>query len=815
VLSRLLDTFFQDARFALRGFRARPLFTLVAILTLALAIGGNTAIFSMIRAVLLRPLPWLDPDRLVIVWETNPKQGVTRSFPSSANFFDWREQSRSFDALAPWRAVSFNLAGDPHRTPERVPGARVGPDFLAMLGGRPELGRSFLPEEDQPGRDRVVILSHNLWQRRFGGNRTLLGTPVLIDGEPVTVVGVLPPQFRLMQVLNHDLDIFLPLTHDPRLASRDDHSFNVYGRLRPSVSVARAESELNAIAERLGRAYPATNRDWRARVIPLPEAAVANGRPLLFALAAAVAIVLVIACVNLAGLLTSRANARAQEFAIRLAVGGSRARVTRQLLTESALLGLIGGAAGLLLAFWALPVLNLRIPSLGMPRIHQFRLDAWVLGFNAVASLVAGLLFGLAPAARFSRVDWIALKSAATRRQGRGRVLVLSEVVLTTVLLIAGGSALKTAIHLVRMDRGLDVRQVLTTQIWLPEARYPGARQLSDFFADLLPRVRALPGVESASVVNYPPLGLLGTSVPVDRQAANERRDAPTARYWIVSPDYRRTVRLPLLRGRSLEERDTEQTAGAAVISARLAERLFPGEDALGKALWPRFPANTNAFWIPYATSASFTVVGIVPDIVEDGLLSTPLPQMYFPWRQSPARVGHLLVRAANPQAIARAIRSAVQSVDPGQAVSEIRSLESLTGEAFSRQTVASALLAVFAALALLLASVGIYGVVAAAVGGRTREMGIRIALGARRGRLVSMIVGEAMLPVWAGTAIGLPAARWLDRALASRLAGLEAWDLAAASAVCAILIAVAALASYIPALRASKADPILALRSE
>jgi len=814
-VSPLLEAISQDVRYALRGFRRRLMFAVTAILTLALAIGGNSAVFSMIRAVLLRPFPWPDPDRLVVVWETNQKEGTARANPSSANFFDWRERSHSFEALAHWRFVYFNLSGDGRFEPERVQGARVAATFLPLLGGQPFLGRSFFAEEEQPGRDRVAILSHGFWQRRFGARRELLDHQIQIDGEPVTVVGILPPEFRIW-VMNRDLDVYLPFPHDRRQLSREDHSLNVYGRLRPTVTLAEAEAELNSVAERLEQEFPATNRDWRVHLVALPQAAVANSRAILLTLLASVGIVLLIGCVNIANLMQSRTNARSREFAIRLSIGASRGRVMRQLLTESLILGLLGGAAGLLFAWWALPVLKLRISHLGLPRTHEFRIDAVVLGFTVLVSLFAGLLFGLAPAVRCATVDLITHKARATSAgRSQGNLLMFAEVVLTTMLLIAGGAVLKGALHLVKMNRGLDVHQVLTMQIWLPEAKYPLPQELANFFGQLLPRVQALPGVKSASVVNYPPLGLIGTSVRVEGQTKAASQE-PLVHYWIVSPEYLHTVGLSLRRGRFLDEQDTAQASGAVVISERLAQRLFPGQDALGKHLRPLFPTNTDAFWIPHSPNVRFTVVGIVADINEDGLLPLAQPQMYLAYRQSPTRITHLLVRTdASPLNMARAVRSEVSALDPNQAVFDVRTLQSVTEEAFSRQQVVAALLAVFAGLGLLLAAVGISGVVASSVSVRTREMGIRAALGACRQNLIRLVLREALRPALAGTGIGLVGAVAVNRVLSGLLAGLEAWDSSTAAVVCISMIALATGAAYVPASWVSKVDPIFALRCE
>ena len=822
-VSQFLETILQDVRYTLHGFRRTPVFTLTAILTLALAIGGNSAIFSMVRAVLLRPLPWPEPDRLVIVWETNQSHGVTRAFPSSANFYDWKEQNQVFEALANWRVVYFNLSADERAAAERVQGARVAATFLPMLGAQPAMGRGFLAAEEQPGRDRVVILSCGFWQRRFGASRDLLGRQILIDGEPVTVVGILPPEFRMFQVMNRDVDLYMPLSIDRRQLSRQDHSFNVYGRLRPVVSLARAQAEMDAIAQRLEEQFPATNQGWRVKLVPQSEASVANSRPVLLILLAAVGMLLLIACANIANLLLARGISRRKEVTIRLAVGAGRGRIVRQLLTENLLLSLLGGAAGLLLASWIIPLLDMSIPRLGLPRMYDFRIDRVVAGFALVLSAGAGLLFGLAPALQCSRVALSESLKAETGsgKRGRGNLVVFAEVVLTTMLLISAGAALKSALHLVRMNRGLDVHNVMTMQIWLPEAKYPGPPQLAQFFERLLERVRTLPGVLSASVVNYPPLGILGTSVGVEGETPLERWEAPVAQYWVVTPEYFRTVGLPLRGGRLFNEHDNDASHGVVVISERLAERLFPGQDPVGRRLRPLFPANNaNAFWIPHATGGPLTIVGMVPDVNSDGLIPSdqprPQPQVYLPYLQNPTRITHLLVRTeSNPLSVAGAVRSEVSALDRNQPVFDIRTLDSITEEAFARQEVVGALLGVFASLALFLAAVGIFGVIASTVGARTREFGIRVALGARREDVTRLVIGQALRPILAGVVAGLAGAVAANRMLSSALAGIEAWDSSTAVVACLLLIGVAAAAACVPAHRAAQADPVAALRCE
>jgi putative ABC transport system permease protein len=572
---------------------------------------------------------------------------------------------------------------------------------------------------------------------------------------------------------------------------------------------------MNAIAEALEHEYPATNRNWRVQLITLSEAATANSRPILLTLLASVGLVLLIACANTASLMVSRNNSRVQEFAVRVAIGGSRPRVIRQLLTESLLLAVLGGATGLLFAAWTLSILDSRITYLGLTRIYGFRMDAVVMCFTFLVSLLAGLSFGFAPALRCSNVDLAALKSGVTAGPRRGNFLMFAEIVLTTMLLIAGAAVLKGALHLVHMGRGLDIHQVFTMQIWLPEAKYPGPQELANFYEQLLPRIRALPGVDSASIVNYPPLGLIGTSVRVDSAIRTDREQGPFVHYWVISPEYFHTVGLKLLRGRLLERQDSEQAAGSVVVSGRLAQLLFPGQDALGKPIRTLFPTNTSAFWIPHSITDRLTIVGIVPDIQEDGLQGAAQPQMYLAYRQSPTRIAHLLVRSAATRTVAREVGDEVAALDPDLPVFDVRPLESITSEAFSRQEVLAALFSAFAVLALVLAAIGIYGAVASAVSMRIREMGIRAALGATRAALLRAVISETLRPLLAGIGIGLTGAAAMNRVLSGLLAGLQTWDWMAAATVCAGLMVVAVSASFVPAWWAARVDPAAALRCD
>ncbi len=806
----------HDARYGFRQVFRRPGLTLTATLTLALGIGGNSAIFSAIDAVLLRPLSWPDPDRLVSVWEMNRKQGVSRAFPSSANFFDWKEQSHAFEAIAHWRFVYFNLAGDQNLRPERAQGARVSAEFFRLLGARPAWGRDFVQGEEQSGRDDVAILSYGFWQGRFGGRADAIGRSILVDGSAATVVGILPREFRMFRVLNRELDLYMPLALDRSQRSRDDHSLNVYARLRRDAPLSRAQGELDAIAGRLEREFPATNTGWGVQLLPLGEALARRSGPVLVMLLAAVGMVLAIACANVANLLLARANSRRKEIAIRMAAGGSALRIVQQLLAESFWLAAAGGGAGLLLAWWAVSLLNARISYHQLVRIHDFRIDTSVLWFTLAVSLLAGVLFGLAPALRSVQVDVSeSLRSASGRTAGRrGGLVVLSEVALTTMLSIGAGAVLKDTLRYIRMNRGLDAHNVLTMQIGLPETKYPEPAQMADFFDRLGRRLRTLPGVEAASVVNYPPAGLIATSVPVEG-ATNTGGETPVARYWVVGPEYFSAVRLPLLAGRAFEERDRDESRGVAVVSQSFARRFFPGGSAIGKQIRPQFP-ESNAFWIPYSKKARLTIVGVVSDVNEDGLAEAALPQMYLPYPQNPTRIAHVLVRtSSDPRRIAAAARSEVWSVDRDQPVFDVRTLEDVVSESFSQQQVLGLLLGVFAGVALILAAVGIYGVVAYTTSARTREVGIRVALGAQRRDVMQLVLRQALTPVFGGVALGLGGAAAANRVLAGVLAGTHTFDGFLSAAVGVLLICVAGAAAYGPALRAARTEPLAALRWE
>ena len=830
----------RDLRYGARSLRKRPGFTAVAVAILALGIGANSALFSVVSAALLRPVPWKDPERIVSVWETRAKKGESNNLVSAVDFVEWRERCQSFEQAAGWRFLYLNLTGSDE--PERVQGLTVSPGYFPLLGVEAALGRTFLPEEEEPGRDKVIILSHGLWRRRFGSDPGVVGRQIAVEGESRTVVGVLPDDFHIFRVLNRELDVYIPLTLDrSRLgrhgaaaetagASRGDADqiMFVYARLKPGATVGQAQAELDAIYRGLGEAYPQTNSGLGARLVPLPEQWGERARPALLMLLAAVGFVLAIACANVANLLLARATARRKEMNIRAALGASRSRLVRQALTESLLLAALGGLAGLLLAFWGVGLLNGLIPYTALNRADDFRLDPLVLGFTLAVTLLTGLACGLAPALRSSKPDLTgSLKggggATAGARDGRLRdLLVISEVMLALVLLVGAGLMLRSIARLRSVDRGLKIDHVLTMQIFLPRAKYPTGGRVAGFYQQLLRRVETLPGVESAGVINYPPLGLVSTNVPfvVEGREPPTPEEVPVARYSVVSPEYFRAVRIPLLAGRQFTEQDADESHGVVVISDSMARRFWPGEDAIGKRIAPRFP-EMNAYWIPESNNRPLTVVGVVGDVRQDGRLGVPEDegdpaQMYLPYLQNPSPIMHLLVRtSADPLLSANAVRSEVYSVDKDQPAFDVKTLEEVAAESFSQSSALTLLLGAFAALALALAGAGIYGVMAYAVSERTREIGIRMALGATGGDVLRLIVRRGMLSALAGVGAGLVATLILTRVLSSALYGVSAGDPVTYAAVSALLLGVAFAACYAPARKAAKVDPKIALQHE
>jgi putative ABC transport system permease protein len=817
-----MSTLLHDLRYAFRMLSHAPGFTAAIVLVLALGIGANSAMFSVLNGALWHAIPYPDPDRLVAILETNPKLGVPLVQPSTANFFDWQDNNSSLELISPWRFMYFNVSGSGE--PERVQGFRVSPNFFPLLGATPIFGRAFLPEDEHPGRDRVVVLSYGFWQRRFGGDPRMVGSALTIEGQAATVIGILPAEFQMFRVLNREIDLYMPLVIDRNRTSREDHALNVWARLKPGVAPAQAHAEMETIGRRLAREYPKTNSGWEISMLTLPELYELRNRSAVILFAAATGFVLLIVCVNVANLLLARAASRRREMATRTVLGAPRVRLFRQLITESLVLALAGGALGLVAGTWVVHILNHSITHLQVTRIAPFRVDAGVFAFTLAVALVTGVLFGLAPGLESSKLNLTDALRAGGRGGTAGRgsrrlsdVLVVFEVAMAVLLLAGAGAMLRSSVNMIGMDRGLNPRNVLTAQIWLLKTRYGAPQQVAAFFDDVLRGIQALPGVESASAVNYPPAGLLSTTVrfSVEGRPPAGPGERFVAHFWVIGPDYFRTLGIPLISGRPFTSHDADETRGTVIVSESFARRFWPGESPLGKRVRPAFPP-TDAFWLPYSANLPLTIVGVAGNIKEEGLDNAALPQIYLPYAQNPSQIMHLLVRTSGPpMRWTAAIRNQVASVDRDQPVSEIRPMEDVAAEAFSRRSAIGTLLGVFATCALVLAAMGIYGVLAYSVARRTQEIGIRMALGAQRASVIRMVLGQAMRLVLLGIGMGLGAAFGLARTLSSLMFGARVYDVGTWAAVALLLILVAAVASYIPARRATRVDPLTALRCE
>jgi putative ABC transport system permease protein len=825
-----MGTIWRELRDAVRSLAANPGFTATVVLILALGVGANSTMFSVLNAVVLRPIPWENPERLVNLLEVNARQGNSgiNNNPSTANYKDWREQNQVFERMAAFRYVFFNLAdsrpdsrADSRTEPERVPGMRVSAEFFPLIGVKPALGRNFLPEEEQPGGDRVVLLSNGCWRRRYGADPAIVGRNIIVEGEPYAVIGVLP-DFPMFHVGNRALDIYTPLALPSAALSREDHSITVYARLRPGITMARAQSEMDAIARRLEAAYPKTNANWTVKVAPLVEYFAQRRRAMLEFLLAAAGFVLLIACANIASLTLARSVSRRKDLAIRMALGAGRQRIVRWLLAESLILALAGGALGALLAAGGAALLNRSIGT-QLFRMTSFRVDLAALAFTAAISLAASALFGVGPAMRSSKFDANTLLARAagrgsTRRRDAGNLPIAIEVALATMLLIGAALAARSTLRLLRMDRGIDRHNLLTAQLWMPASRYATAAAERHFVDAALERLRALPGVASASMVNYPPLGMVGTVVDVEIEGrpAPAPGESMTARFRVIDPEFFRTTRVPLERGRAFETGDTDEARGVAIVSEAFVRRFFPGEEALGKRFRPLFPGG-DAYWYPRSANLPLRIVGIARDIDDADIYGAePPPQFYLPYRQNPSRIMHLLVRTQGaPLNWAAAVRGAIQGVDRDEPVFDVKTLDEIATASFSPQSAFGAMLSAAAGLALLLAATGIYALLAWSVSRRTREIGIRMAIGAAPADVVRMVLRQALQPAIAGILAGACGALALHAVLRAQIAGANAFDPVAFAAPAAVLALVSVAASVAPAFRAVRVDPIAALRIE
>jgi len=806
-----METLIQDIRYSIRLLYKNPAFTAVAVLALALGIGANSAIFSVVNSVLFRPLPYRDPQRLLMIWENHQERGgPQREWASPADLKDWREQPQSFEHVAGLLGWGPTLTG--RDEPEDLQGAAVSYDTFDMLGMAPELGRSFTADDDLPGAERVVVLSHQLWQRRFGSDPAIVGKSLTLGGQSYIVVGVMP-RGSVFPILTNS-EIFTtagPILAGLKGCDRGCVILRVIAKLKDGVTFDAARAEMSALAARIAEQYPDSNSGVGTLLVPLHEQIVGDVRLAMLVLLGAVALVLLIACANVANLLLSRAAAREKEVAIRAALGASRARLIRQHLTESLVLAVVGGAFGLLLAFWMLDVLVSFAPK-GTPRLEEIGIDTSVLGFTFAVALLTGLAFGVAPALLSSRTNFnSALKEGGrdARASSRGNrvrsVLVVAEVSLALMLLVGAGLLIKSFINLQRVDPGFNARGALRVDLSLPRIRYADRTPTAAFYKRLVDRVRVLPGVDSVGAVSSLPLsgGGTDTSFLIEGQPQPEPNREPVSNYAMVTPDYFRAMGIRLVRGRVITEADNADAPKVAVISESMTRRYFPGEDPLGKGLL-------------FGGKNRREIVGIVSDVKFVGLNLDSRPMMYLSEQQDAARGMSLIVRTSgDPMSLATAVRSEVQTLDKDLAVSNVMPMEQLVSASLAEPRFLLLLLGVFAGSALALSVIGVYGVVSYSVAQRSHEIGVRMALGAQVGDVLKLVLGKGMVLVGVGIAIGLAGAFALSRIMESLLFGVGARDMATFAATALVLAGVALGACFVPARRATKVDPMVALRYE
>jgi putative ABC transport system permease protein len=821
---RSLEIVWQDLRFGARMLLKNPGFTAVAVLTLALGIGANSAIFSVVNAALLRPLPYPDAAGLVMVWGNFQRLNMTRLGVSAQEFADYKNQTTVFSEVAAYQTLTFNLINN--NEPERIGGARVSSTLFKLLGAQPLLGRALLEEEDKRGSDHVAVLSHRLWQRRFNSDASLIGKQVALDGESYTVVGVMPQQFQFPLSEPYDTEraeVWIPVAFSPEeLSDRGQYSFRMIARLKPDATLAQARSELSTIGQRFEQEYPRTYRGpkgedggWQVTLTTLQEETVGNARLFLLMLLGVVGFVLLIACANIANLWLARASVRQREVVIRTALGASRMRLARQFLTESLMLSILGGGLGLLLAMWGVELLVAASPR-GIPRLSEAGIDLRVLGFTLLVSILTGLLFGLVPALQSSKVELSesikeSSKSATTssRWQRLRNVLVVSEVALALVLLIGAGLLIKSFWRLLDVDPGFNKENVLTMRMQLPPSKYTGPTEKLNFYAQLLERVKTLPGVESASLTTALPLSgtTFGGPFSIEGRPLDMTGKPPHAYVRSVAPDYFKVMGMTLIKGRELGTEDTDTSVPVVVINETFARGFFSQSDAIGQRIKLGAPGSPRPWML---------IAGVVKDVKSGGLDTESTPEMYMPYSQNVSSGMTLVVRTlSDPSSSVAAVREQVQAIDKDQPVYDIRTLAQLLGEAVAQRRLNMLLLGAFALIALLLATSGIFGLMTYTVTQRTHEIGIRMALGAQKSDILKLIFGRGMSLTLIGLGLGLAAAFALTRLMSSLLFGVSATDPLTFLSVALLLAFVALVACYIPARRAMKVDPLIALRYE
>ena len=805
-----METLFQDIRYALRMMLKNPAFTIVALLTLGLGIGANTAIFSVVNSLLLRPLPYGNPERIVMIWQDYSKRtGQEREWTSPDIFFDWRDQNHVFEGISVLDAwLPTIITGQP----EQLPGAQVNYNMFSILGVRPALGRSFLKEEDVPNGARVVILSDGLWKRKFASDRNIIGKDLLINGEKYSIIGVMPYGFEFPMEPTAQLWTTIQ-TDQTNSCGRDCITLRAIARLKQGVSLDKAKSDMNIIAKRMAQLYPDSNRDVGISLIPLQQQLTEEIRPALLVLLGAVGLVLLIACANIANLLLARASKRRAEIAVRAALGASKLRLIRQLMTENVLLALIGGSIGIFLGVQGLNILISLLPDdVQIVGLRNVSVDSTVLVFTLALSLLTGIIFGLLPLFQFSDpMLGESLKEGGKNRaiSGGGRVrniLVVSEVAFALMLLTGAGLLMKSFVRLLNVNPGFQTENVLTMQLNLPDNRYPEREQINAYVYQLLERVQQLPGVLKTGTTSVLPLGgnYTDTTFVIENQSAPSENQGVW--YQMISKDYLQTLGITLLKGRYFIEQDNFEAPRVVIVSESFAKRYFPKGDAVGKRL--NFNNPSKPVWRE--------IIGVASDVKQFGLDRETPVALYFHQKQSASPFFTLAVRTSkDPLNLASEIRSQVWSLDKNLAVSNVQTMEQVVASTVSTPRITLILIGAFAAAALLLAALGLYGVISYSTAQRTNEIGIRMALGAERRHVMQMILKQGVVLACIGVVVGLVGAFALSRLMDRLLFGVSSTDPMIFVAISTLLTTIALIASYIPAHRASKVDPVVALRYE